>query len=91
MVNQGSKYLIEQVISSKLSKVELDEFLAGLHSENAVQLYSDVLKKLFEELVNQRGQQPEIGTQVGNNEVNLFKLGAFQSCVPPNKFGGNRW
>ena len=45
MVNQGSKYLIEQVTNSKLSKVELDEFLAGLHTENAVQLYSECIEE----------------------------------------------
>ena len=37
--------LVEQIINSELSKVELDEFLAGLHSENAVQLYSECIEE----------------------------------------------
>ncbi|GAB4033305.1 hypothetical protein [Spirosoma gilvum] len=59
MTNQGSRYLIEQLLNNKLSRAELDEFLAGLHDEQAVQAYSDVLETHFNQLITQQNPNPE--------------------------------
>ncbi|GAB3704718.1 hypothetical protein GCM10027592_36410 [Spirosoma flavus] len=53
MSNHGSSYLIEQLLNNKLSRAELDEFLAGLHNESSLQTYSDALETHFNELLNQ--------------------------------------
>ncbi|GAB4016801.1 hypothetical protein EXU85_08330 [Spirosoma sp. KCTC 42546] len=59
MSRQGITYLLEKLISNNLSKEELDEFLAGLHSPEDRQAYSDVLEAYFTELLNQHEFQPE--------------------------------
>lgn len=63
MSRQGITYLLEQLISNKLSKEELDEFLAGLHNPEDRQAYSDVLEAYFTELLNQHEYQPESDKQ----------------------------
>ncbi|GAB4000645.1 hypothetical protein GCM10028807_54290 [Spirosoma daeguense] len=55
MSDHGSRYLIEQLLNNKLSRAELDEFLAGLHHETSVQTYSDALETHFNELLNEHG------------------------------------
>ena len=57
MSTHGSRYLIEQVLNNKLSRAELDEFLAGLHDEVSLQAYSDALETHFNELLNQHNPQ----------------------------------
>ncbi|GAB3961528.1 hypothetical protein GCM10028805_60670 [Spirosoma harenae] len=59
MSTHGSRYLIEQVLNNKLSRAELDEFLAGLHDEASIKAYSDALEIHFNELLNQHNPQPE--------------------------------
>ena len=63
MSNHDSSYLIEQLLNSNLSRDELDEFLVGLHHDDAIQAYSDVLETFFNELLGQNTHQPEPGQQ----------------------------
>ena len=51
MSNQDSSYLIEQLLSNKLTRGELDAFLAGLTNPSDRQVYSDVLETYFQELL----------------------------------------
>lgn len=59
MSRQGVTYLIEQLIRSKLSKEEFDEFLASLNNPEDRQAYSEILEVYFTELLNQHENQPE--------------------------------
>lgn len=59
MSNHDSSYLLEQLLNNNLSKAELDEFLAGLHNDDAIQVYSDVLEAYFNELLRQNDHTPE--------------------------------
>ena len=56
MSTHDSSYLIEQLLANKLSGDELDAFLAGLHNQDARQVYSDLLEVYFQELLNQQSQ-----------------------------------
>ena len=62
MANQGSRYLIKQLLNNKLSRAELDEFLAGLHDDQARQAYSDVLETYFNQLITQQNPSPDTDT-----------------------------
>ncbi|SOD92569.1 hypothetical protein [Spirosoma fluviale] len=59
MSTADSNYLIQQLLRSQLTRTELDEFLAGLHDEDDVRVYSEVLEAFFIELLKQHKQQPE--------------------------------
>ncbi|WP_420149527.1 hypothetical protein [Spirosoma sp.] len=59
MAKHRSNYLIDQLISNKLSRSELDEFLAGLHNEEAMQAYSEALETHFKTLLGQQENLPE--------------------------------
>jgi len=63
MSNHGSRYLIEQLINNKLSRAELDAFLAGLHTDDAIQAYSDVLESYFNDLLTQYEPPPDADEQ----------------------------
>ncbi|MVM38104.1 hypothetical protein GO730_11775 [Spirosoma sp. HMF3257] len=63
MSGQSTTYLIEQLITSKLSKEEFDEFLASLNNPEDRQAYSEVLEAYFTELLNQHECQPESDKQ----------------------------
>jgi hypothetical protein len=53
MSTADSNYLIQQLLRSQLTRAELDEFLAGLHDEDDVRVYSEVLEAFFVELLKQ--------------------------------------
>ena len=59
MANHRSNYLADKLINNKLSGAELDEFLAGLHNNDHLQAYSDVLEKHFNELLNEAEHPPD--------------------------------
>lgn len=64
MSNQDSRYLIEQLLNNKLSGAELDDFLAGLHDESRLQVYSESLERYFNELLSQHEPPPKPGNWV---------------------------
>ncbi|WP_232540891.1 hypothetical protein [Spirosoma endbachense] len=68
MSNHDSSYLIEQLLKNNLSSAELDTFLAGLHNDEAIQAYSDVLETYFNELLKQNEHQPESDKQTSGNK-----------------------
>ncbi|UFH53492.1 hypothetical protein [Spirosoma sp. KNUC1025] len=59
MAKHRSDYLINRLISSNLSKAELDEFLAGLHHAEDVNAYSDALEAYFDALLNEPENPPD--------------------------------
>ncbi|MCX6218789.1 hypothetical protein [Spirosoma sp.] len=59
MSTSDSNYLIQQLLRNNLTRAELDEFLAGLHDEDAVRAYSEVLQTFFTALLNQHDYQTE--------------------------------
>ncbi|MBD2755434.1 hypothetical protein [Spirosoma validum] len=59
MAQQRSNYLVDQLLSNKLSRAEFDEFLAGLHNPDDLQIYSDALETYFNELVNDPDPPPD--------------------------------
>jgi hypothetical protein len=59
MSTLDSNYLIKQLLNNNLSRAELDEFLAGLHNQDAIQTYSEVLEAYFNALLTQHINQPE--------------------------------
>lgn len=59
MAQHRSNYLIHQLLSNQLSRVELDEFLAGLHNPDDLRTYSDRLKTYFNELLQLHQYPPE--------------------------------
>lgn len=59
MSTSDSNYLIQQLLRNNLTRAELDEFLAGLHDEDAVRAYSEVLQTFFTALLNQQDYQAE--------------------------------
>ncbi|GAB4034825.1 hypothetical protein [Spirosoma jeollabukense] len=64
MSNHDSSYLIEQLLNNNLSRAELDEFLRGLHNDDASRAYSDVLEAYFNELIRQNDHKPDPDKQV---------------------------
>ena len=64
MAKHRSNYLIDQLISNKLSGAELDEFFAGLHAEEELQAYSDILEMYFNALLDQPEQPPDSAEKV---------------------------
>lgn len=53
MSTADSNYLIQQLLRGQLTRAELDEFLAGLHDEDDIRVYSEVLEAFFIELLKQ--------------------------------------
>ncbi|WP_221390176.1 hypothetical protein [Dyadobacter sp. NIV53] len=56
-----AEYLIEKLISNKLSGEELSELLDGVSNENDQQHYSEILEIYFNRLVeqNDENEKPE--------------------------------
>ncbi|ADB42567.1 hypothetical protein [Spirosoma linguale] len=63
MSTSDSNYLIQQLLRNNLTRAELDEFLAGLHDEDAVRVYSEVLQTFFTALLDQHDHQTEPNKQ----------------------------
>lgn len=59
MAQQRSNYLVDQLLSNKLSPAEFDEFLVRLHNPDDLQTYSDALEVYFNGLVNEPDPPPE--------------------------------
>ena len=57
--------LIKQLLANQLSSAEFDEFLAGLHEEVAVEVYSNVLETHFKALLNDPDPPPEADPRTG--------------------------
>ncbi|GAB3022892.1 hypothetical protein [Spirosoma pulveris] len=53
MSTADSNYLIQQLLRSQLTRAELDEFLTGLHNEDDIRVYSEVLEAFFIDLLKQ--------------------------------------
>ena len=54
-----AEYLIEKLISSKLSGEELSELLDGVNNENDKEHYSGILEIYFNRLVQEEDDTPE--------------------------------
>lgn len=44
-------YLLDKLIKNTLTKVEMEEFLAGINNSEISQEYSDILEKYFNQLL----------------------------------------
>lgn len=51
-----AEYLINRLISNKLSGEELSELLEGVGSQEQQQSYSDVLEKYFNQLIKENDE-----------------------------------
>ena len=54
-----AEYLIEKLISNKLSGEELSELLDGVSNENDKEHYSGILEIYFNRLVQEKDDTPE--------------------------------
>ena len=54
-----AEYLIEKLISNKLSGEELSELLDGVNNENDKEHYSGILEIYFNRLVQEKDDTPE--------------------------------
>lgn len=54
-----AEYLIEKLISNKLSGEELSELLDGVNNENNKEHYSGILEIYFNRLVQENDETPE--------------------------------